>query len=133
MPRNFGTSPGFVWLGLRAGKDLRVGPRPTMAAQGANGPQGKAGTPPDRPWVWNVGVEVNNLTNHNNPGLPVGAIAAQPCVSTGTAPCSCPTGGASGCPLAPSQYFGRSLSLANDFSPITASNRTIRLRTSFTF
>ena len=129
VPRNAGTAPGYIWLQLRAGKDLHLGPRP---ASSPVGPDGKPGPRPDRPWDLNFSVEVHNLTNHNNPGLPVGVISAQPCAATpASAVCSCAASVA--CSLAPSQFFGRSLSMAGDFSPITASNRTILLQTSFTF
>ncbi len=127
--RNQGTSPAYVWLQLRATRDFHLGPRPATAAVG---PDGKPAPRPDRPWDLNFGVEVHNLTNHNNPGLPVGVISAQPCGTASTAPCTCGTGVAQ-CALAPSQFFGHSLSLAPDFSPITASNRTILLQTTFTF
>ncbi len=129
IPRNFGTSPAYVWLQLRATKDLRVGPRPAMPA---TGPDGKPAPRPDRPWDLNFGVEVHNLTNHNNPGLPVGVLSAQPCGTASAVPCNCGVGTGQ-CALAPSQFFGHSLSLASDFSPITASNRTILLQTTFTF
>lgn len=127
-PRNAGTAPGFLWLDFKVGKDFHVGPRPRASASAAG--KGSAAQP-DRPWTLNFSVDAQNLTNHNNPGLPVGAISAQPCGSGTTAPCSCPVSGQ--CLLAPSRYFGHSLSLATDLSPVTASNRTILLQTSFTF
>ncbi len=127
LPRNFGTAPGYFWLQLQASKDVHLGPRP--AAQSA-GPGGKPSAVPDRPWDLNFAIEVHNLTNHNNPGLPVGVLSAQPCGGNGTAGCACSSGQ---CPLVPSPYFGHSLSLAGDFSPITASNRTILLQTTFTW
>ena len=128
VPRNYGTSPGFVWLQLRAGKDFHLGPRPKANAVSGS----KPGPPADRPWDLNIGVEVHNLTNHNNPGLPVGAIAATPCALASSGGCGC-LPGQSACGLVPSPYFGHSLSIANDFSPNTASNRTILLQSSFTF
>ena len=129
VPRNAGTAPGYIWLQLRAGKDFHLGPRPPS---GPPGPDGKSAPLPDRPWDLNLGVEVHNLTNHNNPGLPVGVISAQPCAAAGSTPCACPAPAPS-CSLVPSPFFGHSLSLASDFSPITASNRTVLLQTSFTF
>ncbi len=105
IPRNFGTSPGLLWIDLRVSRDIHLGPRPNGNAVAAAGgtPDGKV----ERPWDLKFSVEAQNLTNHNNPGLPVGVLS--------------------------SPYFGHSLSLANDYSPLTASNRTILLGTSFTF
>ncbi len=72
-------------------------------------PPGKAGptAKPDRPYNLRFQVDVQNLFNHNNPGPPVGVLS--------------------------SPLFGRSLSLASDFSTFTASNRTILLQTLFSF
>ena len=125
LPRNYGTAPPLVWLDVQLGKDFHVGPRPQAASS-----NGRPAPQPDRPWALGFTVEAQNPINHNNPGLPVGVLGAQPCGSASTAPCTCAVGL---CSLAPSQYFGHSLSLANDFSPNTASNRTIFLKTSFTF
>ena len=124
VPRNYATSPGFVWLQLQAGKDIHLGPRPAAPAATEGKPVVQ-----DRPWVLHFGVEVHNLTNHNNPGVPVGALAASPCTAIS---CGCGTGSIT-CPLAPSPYFGRSLSLADQFSPNTASNRTVFLQTTFSW
>ncbi len=129
IPRDFGRAPSYVWLQLQAAKDFHIGPRPRAAATGADV---TASPRPDRPWDLSFNVEVHNITNHNNPGVPVGVISAQPCGAANTAGCTCPVM-AGQCALAPSQYFGHSLSLASDFSPITASNRTILLQSSFTF
>lgn len=125
IPRNFGTSPAYFWLQLQASKDFHVGPRPRKGTTAAGN-----GAAQERPWDLNFAVEVHNLTNHNNPGPPVGVLSAQPCNGRGTATCTCATGQ---CPLVPSAFFGRSLSLASDFSPATASNRTILLQTSFSW
>ena len=127
LPRNYGTSPGYVWLQLMVNRDFHIGPRSKIASPVQ---KGTAAGAPDRPWDLNVAVEVHNLTNHNNPGLPIGVLSAQPCGATQTAPC---TSAGNGFSLAPSGYFGHSLSLAGDFSPVTASNRTILLQTSLTF
>ncbi len=125
LPRNYGTAPGYVWLQLHVSKDFRVGPRPKVRASATA--EGSA-PGPDRPWTLRFGVEVHNLTNHNNPGLPVGVLSAEPCGATNAAAYGCAPGS-----LAPSQYFGHSLSLAKDFSSATASNRTILLQSSFSF
>jgi hypothetical protein len=52
-------------------------------------------------------VEAQNLFNNVNPAAPVGVLS--------------------------SPLFGRSLSIATDFSPLTAANRTILLHSTFTF
>lgn len=61
----------------------------------------------DRPYNLRFQLDAQNLLNHNNPGPPVGVLS--------------------------SPLFGRSLSLANDFSTFTASNRTLLLQVSFSF
>ncbi len=72
-------------------------------------PAGKAGetAKTNRPYTLRFQVETQNLFNHNNPGPPVGVLS--------------------------SPLFGRSLSLASDFSTFTASNRTILLQSVFSF
>ena len=127
LPRNAATSPGFVYPVVTIGRDLHLGPRPAAASHGA-GPAPL----PDRPWNLNFSLELDNPTNHNNPGVPVGVLAAQPCNTTAAASCTC-TAASGACPLAPSQYFGHSLSLANSSNPNTASNRTIVFKTTFSF
>ena len=123
IPRNYGDSPGLAWLDLQLYRDFHVGPRAKAAADGK---AGAAAVRPDRLWDLKFQVEAQNLLNHNNPGVPVGVLAPQPCPATavGTPP-------ASG--LCASSTFGHSLSLASDFSPLTASNRTILLQSFFTF
>ncbi len=109
IPRNYATAPGFAWLDLQAGKDFHIGPRPNAEAATSTG-NGKPAPAPkkaERPWDLKFQVEAQNVLNRNNPGLPIGVLS--------------------------SPYFGRSLSLANDFSPLTASNRTILLQSFFTF
>lgn len=130
IARNSGTAPGLVWLDLRAAKSIRLGPLPKS---GAPAEAAAAASPVERPWELRFSLEAQNVFNHNNPGLPVGTISAEPCGTANTVPCACPGAAVSACPLSPSTYFGHSLSLANDFSPVTASNRTIFLQTSFTF
>ncbi len=125
LSRNNGTAPAFFWLQLQISKDFHLGPRPRAGEHG-----GATASAPDRPWDLNFALEVHNVTNHNNPGLPVGVISAGSCGVSSGATCRCT---ATPCSLVPSPYFGRSLSLANDFSPITASNRTILLQTTFSW
>ena len=118
IPRNFATSPGLLWIDLQVAKALHVGPRPPASRVGT----AARGAPPDRPWELKFVLDVQNLTNHNNPGRPVGVLGLQPCPAAQSA-----------CTPSLSPFFGHSLSLANDFSPNTASNRTILLQTTFTF
>ena len=126
IPRNYGNSPSLFWVDLQASKDFHLGPRPSVnanarAARSANG--SSASTPrPDRPWDLRFQVEAQNLLNHNNPGLPIGVLPSprEPICAGPTASTAC-------------SYFGHSLSLASDFSPLTASNRTILVQTFFTF
>ncbi|MGI4830117.1 MAG: carboxypeptidase regulatory-like domain-containing protein [Janthinobacterium lividum] len=124
IPRNYGNSPGLVWVDLQLNRDFHVGPRAKAAIAGSNGTSAAESAKPDRPWDLKFQVEAQNLFNHNNPGVPVGVLAAQPCTvaATTAAPGLCA-----------SPAFGRSLSLASDFSPLTASNRTILLQSFFTF
>lgn len=61
----------------------------------------------ERPYSLRFQIDAQNLFNHNNPGPPVGVLS--------------------------SPLFGRSLSLANDFSTFSASNRTLLLQSFFTF
>ncbi len=124
IPRNYGNSPGYIWLDIQASKSLHIGPRPAMQAA-RPGPDGKpspAAGKPDRPWELKFQVEAENVLNHNNPGLPIGVLPSpgEPVCAglISTSNCS---------------YFGKSLSLANDFSPLTSSNRTFLLQSLFTF
>ncbi len=108
IPRNFGNAPANFWLDLQLNKDFHLGPRPrAVETRAAAGQPAPAAGKPTRPWDLKFEVEAENLLNHNNPALPVGVLS--------------------------SPYFGRSLSLASDFSPLTASNRTILLHSFFSF
>ncbi len=111
IPRNYGHAPGFAWLDIQAGKDFHIGPRShtdtAAAATTTGGKPASASKKAERPWDLKFQVEAQNVLNRNNPGLPIGVLS--------------------------SPYFGHSLSLANDFSPLTASNRTILLQSFFTF
>jgi hypothetical protein len=115
IPYNYGRAPGLVWVLLQASESLHVGPRPRLAAKAslpsaplaAQGQTPKPTHPPERPWSLTFSVEVQNLFNHNNPGPPVGVLT--------------------------SPFFGQSISLAGDFSSLTAANRSVTLHSSFTF
>jgi hypothetical protein len=52
-------------------------------------------------------VEAQNLFNHVNPGQPIGVLS--------------------------SPLFGQTLSVATDFSTLTAANRTVLLHSTFSF
>lgn len=109
IPYNYGHGPGLVWVDLQATKVFHVGPRPAMSA--APQPMSAEGVGPtphsERPWTLGFSVEAQNLFNHVNPGQPVGVLS--------------------------SPLFGRSLSVATDFSTLTAANRTVLLHSTFTF
>jgi hypothetical protein len=112
VPYNYGRAPAFVWLDLQASEAIHLGPRPRAAVATAPAPmtaQGAARHTPrlDRPWTLTFSVEAQNLFNHRNPGPPVGVLS--------------------------SPFFGRSISLANDFTSFTAANRSFMLHSSFSF
>ena len=125
IPRNYGNSPSLFWVDFQVNKGFHVGPRPAARAaapQPANGKPPAVAGPPERPWELKFQIEAQNLLNHNNPGLPIGVLPSpgEPVCSGVTLTSAC-------------SYFGHSLSLASDFSPLTASNRTILVQTFFTF
>ncbi len=109
IPYNYGRGPALVWVDLQLTEALHVGRRPAMKAapQAAAGPAAKQASHPERPWTLSFSVEAQNLFNNVNPSLPVGVLS--------------------------SPLFGRSLSVATDFSPLTAANRTILLHSTFNF
>ena len=104
IPRNYGTDPSFVYVNLGARYAFHVGPRPPEAPSGSTS---DGSTPRNRPYSLHFEIDAANLFNHNNPGPPVGVLS--------------------------SPLFGRSLSLANDFSTFSASNRTLLLQVFFSF
>lgn len=122
IPRNYGNSPGYIWLDLQASKGFRVGPRPQGNAATGPGTTAKVPAKLDRPWELKFQIEAQNVLNHNNPGLPVGVLPSpgEPLCTGFAATSSC-------------SFFGRSLSLANEISPLSASNRTILVQSFFTF
>jgi hypothetical protein len=115
VPYNYGRAPGLVWLDLQVTKTLQVGPRSRAAAKSSASAsplasQANAAKPAprsERPWTLSFSLEAQNLFNHNNPGPPVGVLT--------------------------SPFFDRSISLASDFSSLTAANRVLMLRSSFNF
>ncbi len=128
IPRNYATAPPLFWVDLQGRKSFHIGPR-ALAAASAPGPGPNAPgkprpgpTKPERPWELGLQVEAQNVLNHTNPGLPIGVLPSpgEPLCTGVTSATAC-------------SYFGRSLSLASDFSPLTASNRTILLQSSFRF
>lgn len=70
-------------------------------------PQAGQGARHERPYSLRFQLDAQNLFNHNNPGPVVGVLS--------------------------SPLFGRSLSLANDFSTFSAANRTLLLQVFFSF
>ena len=125
IPRNYGNSPSLFWVDLQLRKSFHLGPMPQArltppAAPGR--PLANAAPKPERPWELRFQVDAQNIMNHNNPGLPIGVLP------TPGQPLCAGLVSANGC-----SFFGRSLSSAADFSPLTSSNRTILLQTSFTF
>ena len=107
IPYNYGHGPGLLWVDLQAGKVFHVGPRPAMSAAPQPASVAGARPHPERPWALSFSVEAQNLFNHVNSGPPVGVLS--------------------------SPLFGRSLSVATDFSTLTAANRTVLLHSTFTF
>ena len=124
IPRNYGTSPSLFWVDLQLRKSFHVGPLPqARAVASAPGSKSAAGPrKPERPWELRFQIDAQNLLNHTNPGLPIGVLPTpgqQLCAGLVSA---------NGC-----SFFGRSLSSAADFNPLTSSNRTILLQAAFTF
>lgn len=109
IPYNYGHGPGLFWVDLQASEAFHVGPRRAMsAAPQASASAGARPAPhPERPWTLSFSVEAQNLFNHVNAGPPVGVVS--------------------------SPLFGRSLSVATDFTPLTAANRSILLHSTFNF
>jgi hypothetical protein len=109
IPYNYGHGAALLWVDLQASEVFHVGPRAAMKA--APHPTSTAGASPaqhlERPWTLSFSVEAQNLFNHVNPGQPVGVLS--------------------------STLFGQPLSVATDFSALTAANRTVLLHSTFTF
>ena len=107
IPINYGNSPNYFIVEAQLERAFKIGPRPATApAPGAKGPAPK----PDRPYSLTFSVDVYNLLNHDNPGVPVGVLS--------------------------SPYFGRSISLNSPLSVggiSTSANRTITLHCNFSF
>ena len=87
------------------------------AAPTSRGSAGETTAQAERPWTLSFSVEAQNLFNHVNPAHPVGVLA--PTMVDGS--------------LQPSRLFGQPLSVATDFSSLTAANRTLLLHSTFTF
>jgi hypothetical protein len=110
IPYDYGHGPALAWVDLQVSEQLHVGPRSAAAMQHAASPAGTNATAspaPERPWRLSLSLEVQNLFNHTNAGNPVGVLS--------------------------SPLFGKSLSVATDFSSLTAANRTLLLHSIFTF
>ena len=109
IPYNYGHGPGLLWVDLQMSEVFHVGPRPAMrvAPQTAVAADARPVPHTERPWTLSLSVETQNLFNHVNPSQPIGVLS--------------------------SPLFGRSLSVATDFSTLTAANRTVLLHSTFTF
>ncbi|MGI4828554.1 MAG: hypothetical protein ACRYFU_10255, partial [Janthinobacterium lividum] len=104
IPINYETSPAFVSLRVVVSKTFGFGPRPAQAVSARSGAKPE---PPEPRYHLRFSIESQNVTNHNNPGIPVGVLS--------------------------SPFFGQSISLASDFSSISAANRTVSLHSNFSF
>lgn len=107
IPYNYGHGPALAWVDLQLSEALHVGPRPAKQQAASANPKGKPGQAPERPWQLTFSIEVENLFNHTNAANPVGVLS--------------------------SPLFGKSLTVANDFSSLTAANRTVLLHSTFNF
>jgi hypothetical protein len=110
IPYNYGHGPALAWVDMQLSEQLHIGPRPsTVIAQPGSpaGPNAHPARTPERPWTLEFSLEVENLFNHTNGSTPVGVLS--------------------------SPLFGQSLSVATDFSSLTAANRTLLLHSTFTF
>jgi hypothetical protein len=109
IPYNYGHGSGLLWVDLQASEVFHVGPRTAMKAapQPVPAAGGRTMQHPERPWTLSFSVEAQNLFNHVNPGQPVGVLS--------------------------SPLFGQPLSVATDFSTLTAANRTLLLHSTFSF
>ena len=103
IPINLATSPAYVSLNVVLAKEFQFGP--TVEPEPA--PPGEPSAKPAPRFNLRFSIEAQNVTNHTNPGVPVGVLS--------------------------SPYFGRSISLADTFSGITAANRTLTLHSSLSF
>lgn len=107
IPYNYGHGPGLLWVDLQMSEAFHVGPRTAMKAAPQQATGAKPTSHTERPWMLSFSLEAQNLFNHVNPGTPVGVVS--------------------------SPFFGHPLSVATDFSTLTAANRTILLHSTFTF
>lgn len=96
-----------MFLQVRVAKEFQFGPRPAPAdAVAGKAPETGKGVPEPR-YQLRLSVEAGNVLNHTNPGVPVGILS--------------------------SPFFGKSISLTDNFSGITAANRTVILHSRFSF
>ena len=120
IPINFGRGPAFASLFLSASKNFKFGPLPkpsepppagasSTAVAVSTAPAGKAAPipKPTPPFELGFSVEAQNVLNHVNAAPPIGVLT--------------------------SPFFGRSITLQNNFSNTSAANRTITFRTYFRF
>jgi Carboxypeptidase regulatory-like domain len=78
IQRNFAEGPGFFSVNLGIRKRFAIGPLPRTSAaptQGDNPPANR-GARAERPYGLTFGVQVQNLFNHTNPGVPIGNLSS---------------------------------------------------------
>lgn len=110
IPINYGRGPAFAALFLSASKNFKFGPLPAPppeAAKAAAATSAAKAPKPDRPFELGFSVEAQNVFNHVNAAPPIGVLT--------------------------SPFFGRSITLQNNFSNTSAANRTLTFRTYFRF
>jgi hypothetical protein len=78
IPRNFAEGPGFFSVNLGIRKRFAIGPLPSTGAAPAQGnsPPSNRGARAERPYGLTFGVQVQNLFNHTNPGVPIGNLSS---------------------------------------------------------
>jgi Carboxypeptidase regulatory-like domain len=78
IPRNFAEGPGFFSVNLGIRKRFAIGPLPRSGASPTQGntAQPNRGARAERPYGLTFGVQVQNLFNHTNPGVPIGNLSS---------------------------------------------------------
>jgi hypothetical protein len=78
IPRNFAEGPGFFSVNLGIRKRFAIGPLPrtSIAPMQGNNPPANRGARAERPYGLTFGVQVQNLFNHTNPGVPIGNLSS---------------------------------------------------------
>jgi hypothetical protein len=74
LHRNYGRGPGTIFVNAHVTKAVKLGPKPSEAAQG--GSRSSAGNEVKRPYTLSITMEMVNLLNHTNPGPIIGNITS---------------------------------------------------------